>query len=151
MFYTKKVVTLSLLLTGVIGTSFGSEAAASQPKVFPPISRASVWSFCDKSSPVRTAGPQIFKTFESLIKTCRPHYEETGTLNDSLTASVRAFTKNPSMTTEEAINFILSMHPESPELRSPSRVSPAAVTPRDAIVMSPLTLMGSISPDTIKQ
>lgn len=144
MFNTKKIVTLNLLLASVVGTNFGSEA----PK--------SAWTK-GVSAAVKEKHAQIFSTLESLVATLRPVYESNGMLKDDHIESVRIFTKNPEMSHSEAINFILSMHPKSPALKSPriispSRFSPATVlTPRETATMSPsqFTLTDSVSPDTI--
>lgn len=141
MFYIKKIVTLNLLLTGVIGTSFGFEAAARRT------SSASFWA---KSPKIKEFGPQIFKSREDLIATCRSHYEMTGTLNERLVESIGIFIKNPTLDCSSAISYVLATHPDSPELRSPSRASSVQLTPRDRSVISPLTLMSSVSPETTK-
>jgi hypothetical protein len=132
MFYTKKIVTLSLLLAGVVGTSFGSGA----PK-------PAAWTGIVNPM-VKKAGVQTFTTRESLVKVCRSTYTDMGNLRPDQVDSVRIFADKPDMTPRDALKFILATHPASPELRkSPSRVSPsAALTPRDVVAMSPLTLTG---------
>lgn len=137
MFYTKKIINLSLLFTGVAGINL--EISASSPK--------GAWTRVSDSK-VKTPGTQIFPTSEALITVCRSVYERTGTLNKELLASVRAQTKNPDMDTAAAIKFILSIHPDSPELRSPSRTSGITIpSPRELGAMSPFTLSDSISPE----
>lgn len=134
MFYTKKIMTLSLLLTGVVGTIFGSET----PK-------PSAWTrTSDASSKVKKEDIQRFSTQAEMFNAFKPTYDLMGDLREDQIASIKSFTGKRYMTKGDAINYLLSIHPSSPELRrSPSKVSPsAALTPRDVAAMSPLTLSG---------
>jgi len=119
----KIIITLTLLLTGVVGTSFASDARTTWAGVAAKLAKESL----------------EYKDEATLRSDARDQYDRSGKLNFDMLASIRLFTKNSDLTNTDAINWLLKIHPHSPEMKksagstSPdlsSSVSPLSLSPR---------------------
>ncbi len=108
MLATKKIITLTIILSNCTNYIFGADAT---PKLWVSIAREA------------TSQTQKFLTTDSLKQSARGAYELTGKLSPELLAAIRSHTNQKTMSAELATAWVLSSEPTLSPIFKPALVA----------------------------